>query len=119
MTAFPFIEKEYGIRAVWRPLGQGHIHETYRSEDGLYVLQHINTFVFCDVQGLMENISRFTAFMRKKLKEIGIDHLKVVYSKEPAIRPREEGRTPGSVSFVPSAAGLVIAGEVIRDLCYN
>ena len=73
MTAFPFIEKEYGIRAVWRPLGQGHIHETYRSEDGLYVLQHINTFVFCDVQGLMENISRFTAFMRKKLKEAGLD----------------------------------------------
>ncbi len=73
MTAFPFIEKEYGIRAVWRPLGQGHIHETYRSGDGLYVLQRINTFVFCDVQGLMENISRFTAHIRKKLKEAGLD----------------------------------------------
>ena len=57
--------------------------------------------------------------MRRELKKRGVLHVKVVYSKEPAIRPREEGRTPGSVSFVPSAAGLVIAGEVIRDLCYN
>ena len=57
--------------------------------------------------------------MRRELKKRGVLHVKVVYSREPAIRPREEGRTPGSVSFVPSAAGLVIAGEVIRDLCYN
>lgn len=57
--------------------------------------------------------------MRRELKKRGVLHVKVVYSKEPAIRPREEGRTPGSVSFVPSAAGLVIAGEVIMDLCYN
>ena len=57
--------------------------------------------------------------MRRELKKRGVLHVKVVYSREPAIKPREEGRTPGSVSFVPSAAGLVIAGEVIRDLCYN
>lgn len=57
--------------------------------------------------------------MRRELKKRGVLHAKVVYSREPAIKPREEGRTPGSVSFVPSAAGLVIAGEVIRDLCYN
>lgn len=65
--------------------------------------------------------------MRRELKKRGIRELKVVYSKEPpAACSCEEGtdetndsgkRTvPGSVSFVPSAAGLVIAGEVIKDL---
>ena len=73
MTVFPFIEEEYGIRAGWRPLGRGHIHETFRSEDGLYVLQRINTYVFRDVRGLMENIDRFTAHLRKKLAEAGKD----------------------------------------------
>lgn len=57
--------------------------------------------------------------LRRELKKHGVTHVKVVYSREPAIKPREAGRTPGSVSFVPSAAGLVIAGEVIKDLCYN
>ena len=63
--------------------------------------------------------------MRKKLKEIGIDHLKVVYSKEKPISPSygedpdlKGGRpAPGSIAFVPAAAGLIIAGEVIKDLC--
>ena len=60
--------------------------------------------------------------MRKELKKRGISRLKVVYSKEPPIRPdvtETEGarrQTPGSVPFVPSAAGLILAGEVVRDL---
>lgn len=60
--------------------------------------------------------------MRKELKKRGISRLKVVYSKEPPIRPdvteTEDTRrqTPGSVPFVPSAAGLILAGEVVRDL---
>lgn len=60
--------------------------------------------------------------MRKELKKRGIPRLKVVYSKEPPISPdvteTEDTRhqTPGSVSFVPSAAGLILAGEVVRDL---
>jgi len=51
--------------------------------------------------------------MRKRLKDLGIKKLKVVYSKEPPIK---HGRTPGSISFVPSVAGLILAGEVIKDL---
>jgi tRNA A37 threonylcarbamoyladenosine dehydratase len=51
--------------------------------------------------------------MRRELKKRGIDHLKVVYSTEP---PAGKTRTPGSVAFVPSVAGLIIAGEVIKDL---
>ena len=74
--------------------------------------------------------------MRRECKLRGIKKLKVLYSKEEALKPREsksedclaEGTdgavnittkrrsTPGSVAFVPSVAGLMIAGEVIRDL---
>ncbi len=77
--------------------------------------------------------------MRYELKKRGIKKLKVVYSKEPPVKPVEKaenggdignaicgeakkeyktrrGQTPGSVAFVPSVAGLIIAGEVIKDL---
>ena len=61
--------------------------------------------------------------MRKKLKDIGVKKCKVLYSEEIPLTPRaseetKDGRrgTPGSLSFVPSAAGLIIAGEVIKDL---
>ena len=57
--------------------------------------------------------------MRRELKKRGIDSLKVVYSKEEAIKPRiidGDERTPGSTAFVPSVAGLIIASEVIKDL---
>ncbi|MBR5262370.1 MAG: tRNA threonylcarbamoyladenosine dehydratase [Clostridia bacterium] len=57
--------------------------------------------------------------MRYELKKRGISKVKVVYSKEEPIKHglSENGRPlPGSVSFVPSAAGLIIAGEVIKDL---
>lgn len=63
--------------------------------------------------------------MRCELRKREINHLKVVYSKEPAVKVNviddsdEVNRrsVPGSVSFVPSVAGLIIAGEVIKDLC--
>ncbi len=60
--------------------------------------------------------------MRKELKERGIHTLKVLWSPEKTITPIFESNdsnkrhTPGSVSFVPSVAGLMIAGEVIKDL---
>ncbi|MBR1660563.1 MAG: ThiF family adenylyltransferase, partial [Oscillospiraceae bacterium] len=64
--------------------------------------------------------------MRRELRRRGIPHLKVVYSQEePAVPFPEaadeappEGRRalPGSISFVPAAAGLLLAGEVVRDL---
>ncbi len=60
--------------------------------------------------------------MRRELKKRGIDHLKVVYSREEPLTPKqrlEEGgrrSLPGSVAFVPSVAGLMIASEVIWDL---
>lgn len=57
--------------------------------------------------------------MRKELRERGIKALKVVYSKEEPIKinfEEDKKTVPGSVSFVPSTAGLIIAGEVIKDL---
>ncbi|MBP3605195.1 MAG: tRNA threonylcarbamoyladenosine dehydratase [Clostridia bacterium] len=56
--------------------------------------------------------------MRTELRKRGIHHLKVVYSKEEPIRaPEESGeRVIGSVSFVPSVAGLLMAAEVIKDI---
>lgn len=51
--------------------------------------------------------------MRKELKARGITTLKVVYSEE---EPVKKERTPASISFVPSVAGLILAGEVIKDI---
>ena len=66
--------------------------------------------------------------MRKELGKRGIRHLKVVYSQEEALTPtgwEEEAaaigkrQIPGSVSFVPGAAGLILAGEVIKDIAFG
>lgn len=65
--------------------------------------------------------------VRQELRKRGVEHVKVVYSREPVMRPlyaQESGeeaaapgrRPPGSTSFVPPVAGLIIAGEVIKDL---
>lgn len=62
--------------------------------------------------------------MRRELKKRGVKKLKVVYSKEEAITPVGEieedmqGRRsiPGSIAFVPSVAGLIIGGEVVKDI---
>ena len=61
--------------------------------------------------------------MRRELKKRGVKELKVVYSEEKPILPKgepesgdETRKSPGSTAFVPSAAGLLIAGEVVKDL---
>ena len=63
--------------------------------------------------------------MRRECRKRGIEALKVVYSKEEPRKPREDSgedcppgkrSIPGSTAFVPSAAGLIIAGEIINDL---
>ncbi|MDD6214404.1 MAG: tRNA threonylcarbamoyladenosine dehydratase [Firmicutes bacterium] len=61
--------------------------------------------------------------MRRELHARNIKRLKVLYSTENAIKPKKiakenptKRQTPGSISFVPSVAGMIIAGEVIKDL---
>lgn len=64
--------------------------------------------------------------MRRELKKRGIKKLKVVYSKEKPLTPKKSEeqindtrrQIPGSVAFVPSVAGLIIAGEVVKDLLH-
>lgn len=59
--------------------------------------------------------------IRYELRKRGINHLKVLFSTETPIKNFVEGEgnklAPSSISFVPSSAGLLIASEVIKDLC--
>ena len=65
--------------------------------------------------------------MRKELRNRGINKLKVVYSKEEPIKIKTDENIemkskcyiPGSISFVPSVAGLIIASELVKDIIYN
>ena len=59
--------------------------------------------------------------LRKELRKRNIKDLKVLYSKENPMKPKQkEGeKTLGSISFVPSVAGLIISGEVIKDILAN
>lgn len=75
------------------------------------------------------SVCPLASVMRRELRKAGVSGLKVVYSREPALRPEfqpgddsDEGTafrkaTPASCAFVPAAAGLIMAGEIIRDLC--
>jgi tRNA A37 threonylcarbamoyladenosine dehydratase len=68
--------------------------------------------------------------MRQELRKRGVAALKVVYSKEPAIQPLEDlsdpdetgarrRQIPASNAFVPPVAGLIMAGEIVKDLCFG
>lgn len=60
------------------------------------------------------NVCPLARVMRRELKKRGVKELKVVYSTEKAIKTGAD--VPGSIAFVPSVAGMIVAGEVIRDL---
>ena len=72
------------------------------------------------------SVCRLARVMRQELRKRGIDHLKVCYSTELALTPLADEtagemapgkrQTPGSTSFVPSVMGLIIAGQVVREL---
>lgn len=76
-------------------------------------------FEVCDIY--KTSVCPLARVMRTELRKRSIKSLKVVYSKEPVVKPKtelsaDEKRAPGSCAFVPSVAGLIIAGEVIKDL---
>ncbi|MBQ9010502.1 MAG: tRNA threonylcarbamoyladenosine dehydratase [Clostridia bacterium] len=82
-------------------------------------------FEVCDIS--RTSVDPLARVMRQQLRKRGINHLKVVCSRESprepvhteAPEPENTGgrrSTPGSIAFVPSVAGLIMAGEVIRDL---
>ena len=103
----------------------------YAQERGIPVISSMGTgnklhpelFEITDIS--KTSVCPLCRVMRRELKARGIEHLKVVYSKEKPVDTsgRETGEdpgarrsVPGSISFVPPAAGLLIAGEVIREL---
>ncbi len=73
-------------------------------------------FEVCDI--FKTSVCPLARVMRKELKERGIKKLRVLYSKEQPITPKDtdDARTPASISFVPSVAGMILAGEVIKEL---
>ena len=75
-----------------------------------------NAFEVADIS--KTTVCPLARVMRKKLKEKGIDKVKVVYSKEtPCCGASEEGKiVPASLAFVPPAAGVLLASEVVKDL---
>ena len=84
---------------------------------------HAELFEITDIS--KTSVCPLCKVMRKELKARGVYHLKVLYSKEKPVdtSDRDSGEEkgqrrslPGSVSFVPPVAGLLIAGEVIRDI---
>ena len=71
------------------------------------------------------NVCPLAKVMRKELRKRNINELKVVYSTEEPIKPNLQNyeeknvtkrQVPGSISFVPSVAGLIIAGEVVKEI---
>lgn len=82
------------------------------------------TFEVADIS--KTSVCPLARVMRQELRKRGVDHLKVVYSREIPRTPLQgewteaptasRRSTPGSISFCPSVAGLILAGEVIRDL---
>lgn len=81
---------------------------------------HPERFRITDIE--KTSVCPLARVMRLELRKRGIKDVKVLWSDEPPRKPLfipedGDGRTPASISFVPAAAGLMIAGEIIRDLC--
>ena len=84
------IGRAFGKDCDFIPLGKGHINDTFRSADGLWILQRINTDIFRNPQEVMENIESVTAWVREKLRKSG----------------RNERR--GTLTVVPSSCGVLL-----------
>ena len=127
---FDFTEYDYIVDAIDTVTGKLQLIQRAH-ECGTPIISCMGTGNKLDAAAFeVSDISKTTMcplarIVRKELGKRGIKHLKVVYSKEEALSPtgwEEEAKMlgkrqiPGSVSFVPGAAGLILAGEVIKDL---
>ncbi|MDO4545962.1 MAG: tRNA threonylcarbamoyladenosine dehydratase [Bacillota bacterium] len=116
--SFDFKEYDYVVDAIDTVTGKIAIIEKAYAE-GVPVISSMGTGNKLDAGAfkidVIENTSvcPLAKVMRKELKARGIAGVKVLYSEE---MPAKAGRTPGSISFVPSVAGLLIAGEVVKDI---
>lgn len=124
---FDFKEYDYVVDAIDTVTGKIAIIEKAASE-GVDVISSMGTGNKLDPSAFKitaiekTKVCPLAKVMRKELKNRMIKGVKVLYSEEEPIKPGEAdgdnkgSRIPGSISFVPSVAGLMIAGEVIRDL---
>lgn len=137
---FPFDQFDYIVDAIDTVSGKLRLAEIAQ-EYGISIISAMGAGNKLSAQGFkVADISQtrtcpLARVMRRELKKRGIEHLKVVYSEETALTPQttkteeessaqtdesvKKPRTkvaPGSISYVPGIVGLLMAGEVIRDL---
>lgn len=117
---FDFTEYDYVVDAVDTVTAKLELVKRAR-EAGVPIISCMGTgnkldpgqFEIADIS--KTSVCPLAKVMRRELRKREITHLKVLYSKEDPIK-HEAGAVPGSISFVPPVAGLMIAGEVIKDL---
>lgn len=127
---FDFREYDYIVDAIDTVTGKLQLVER-ANEAGTPIISCMGTGNKLDASAFqVADISKtsmcpLARVMRKELGKRGIRHLKVVYSQEEVMTPKgweEEAaalgkrQIPGSVPFVPGAAGLILAGEVLKDI---
>lgn len=124
---FDFSEYDYVVDAIDTVSGKLAIIEKAYGE-GVPVISSMGTgnkldptkFEIADIN--KTSVCPLARVMRYELKKRGVKKLKVLYSKEEPVKPQIEEKNekckavPASISFVPSAAGLIIGAEVIKDL---
>lgn len=126
IDTFDFSKYDYVVDAIDTVSGKLAIIEKAYNE-GVPVISSMGTgnkldptkFSVTDIS--KTSVCPLARVMRYELKKRGIKKLKVLFSTEEPIKPNtekdERGKVPpGSISFVPSVAGLIIGGEVIKDL---
>lgn len=134
--SFPFSEYDYVVDAIDTVAGKLALAEQ-AERYGVPIISSMGAGNKMEASALevsdiyKTSVCPLARVMRRELKKRGIKHLKVVYSKEIAMTPGRDnmgddkepetkgtaGRpAPGSNAFVPAAAGLILAGEVIKDL---
>ena len=141
---FPFDEYDYVVDAV--DTGTAKIELVMKAQEkGVRIISSMGAGNKLDASAFRvadiykTKVCPLAKVMRRELKKRGVKKLKVVYSEEKALTPLEDESIscrsncvcppgtehkctdrraiPGSVAFVPPVAGLIIAGEVIKDLC--
>ena len=119
---FDFREYDYVVDAIDTVTGKLAIIEKAKKA-GIPVISSmgagnkINAALFGVADIYETSVCPLAKVMRHECKKRGIDSLKVVFSKEkPVHLGTEQKSIPGSTAFVPSVAGLIIAGEVVNDI---
>ena len=129
-SLFNFKDYDYVIDAIDTVAGKLMLIEEAKRNDvpiicSLGAGNHLDPLSFKVTDIYKTSMCPLAKVMRHELKKRNIKDVKVVYSTEPAIKPYDYSEiqkdsskrsTPGSVSFIPSIVGLIIASEVIKDL---